>query len=41
MDGACGLRANPAAQLRSRDGLRSKHRMYAGFTPEKKYDTVD
>ena len=25
----------------ARDGLRSKHRMYVGFTPEKKYDLVD
>ena len=41
MDGACGLRANPAAQLRSRDGLRSKHRMYAGLTVEEEYDPVD
>ena len=25
----------------ARDGLRSKHRMYVGFTPEKKFDPVD
>ena len=32
---------HPAGKHPARDDLRSKHRMYVGFTPEKKYEPID